>query len=403
MRKFFAPVLIVALAMIGVVATPKEGSAVPSFARQMNLPCFACHFQHIPKLNAFGRAFKLSGYTDTASALIEDEGMSLPTALPISYVAKYRYRVDTKTTASTPDKKGNERGNWDIYDEAALFAAGRAAKNVGYAAEIPSDTANLKVIFTGEAGGLRLGVIPFRTDAGGPFWGMDLSNTGVNNGNKSWEHRTYTSAAGAMGLTTAATGITLYAGGSAFFGAAGLWGPAFANPDTGFDLSMSYRLAATPTLGGFDTLIGVFGTTGKTKCVECGSVGANATSSLQEFKTEITGVDVQAQADLGGMTLELQAQYATSPGDGSIWGKADALSVTAELGITKAVGVAAAYVTKTAKGEKGAKDVTDSATSVSVYYNIAQNVVIKPEYTIMGDNKSDGLDNRMTVMLFMGF
>jgi hypothetical protein len=401
MRKFFAPVLIVALAMIGVVVTPKEGSAVPSFARQMNLPCFACHFQHFPKLNAFGRAFKLSGYTDTASALIEDELLSIPAALPISYVAKYRYRVDTQTVASSPDKKGTERGQWDVYDEAALFAAGRAGKNVGYAAEIPADTANLKVIFTGQVGDLRVGLIPFRTDAGGAFWGMDIANTGVNNGNKSWEHRTQTSAAGALGLTTAATGVTLYAGGPMFLAAAGLWGPAYANPDTGLDLSMSYRLAVTPTLGAFDTVIGVFGTTGKTKCVDCGSVGANATNTLQEFKTEITGVDAQAQGDLGGMTLELQAMYATSPGDGSIFGKADAVSVTAELGVTKAVGIGAAYTTRTDKS--GSKNVTDNWTTVGLYWNIAQNVELKPEYTIYGGDKSEGLDNRMTLMLFMGF
>jgi hypothetical protein len=100
------------------------------------------------------------------------------------------------------------------------------------------------------------------------------------------------------------------------------------------------------------------------------------------------------------MTLELQAMYATSPGDGSIWGKADAMSVTAELGFSKAVGVAAAYVTKTDKS--GSKDMTANATSLSVYWNIAQNVMLKPEYTIWGGDKGE-LDNRMTILLFMGF
>lgn len=48
--------LTVALSLPGTVR------AVPSFARQMNMSCIACHTEY-PELTAFGRQFKLGGYT----------------------------------------------------------------------------------------------------------------------------------------------------------------------------------------------------------------------------------------------------------------------------------------------------------------------------------------------------
>lgn len=399
MRKFFAPVLIVALAMIGVVATPKEGSAIPAFARQMNLPCFACHFQHIPKLNAFGRAFKMGGYTDSATALIEDENLSLPANLPIAAILKYRYQTSTPKTTTTGDKAGTERGEFQFPDEFAVWAAGRAGKNVGYAFE-GADALSGKVVFVGDFGGVKLGVVPFHTDAAGPWWAMEPFNTGVFRPNRSFEHRKESAIAQKMGFDGAATGVNLYAGSSMFFGSVGLWGPAISAPDTGFDLSNNYRLAVTPSLGGFDTMVGVFGYAGKTKCVNCGSVGANETGTLREFKTESFGVDAQAQGEVGGMTLEVQAQFVDISAKDVIQKKSNGFSVLAELGITKSVGVQLAQSSYTDKS--GSKDKTTDATTVGLFWNIAQNVSLRPEYSMYsGDGRSN--DNAMTILLFCGF
>ena len=56
-----------ALGTLGAVAVllalgAGPARAIPSFARQTKLPCSACHTQ-FPELNAFGRVFKLNGYT----------------------------------------------------------------------------------------------------------------------------------------------------------------------------------------------------------------------------------------------------------------------------------------------------------------------------------------------------
>ena len=49
-------------AAIGLMTFAGAAQAVPSFARQTHLQCSACHTAY-PQLNAFGRTFKMRGYT----------------------------------------------------------------------------------------------------------------------------------------------------------------------------------------------------------------------------------------------------------------------------------------------------------------------------------------------------
>ena len=50
------------LLALGCLLWPATSRAVPSFARQTNMSCIACHTGY-PELTSFGRQFKLSGYT----------------------------------------------------------------------------------------------------------------------------------------------------------------------------------------------------------------------------------------------------------------------------------------------------------------------------------------------------
>ncbi|HZY26172.1 MAG TPA: hypothetical protein VFE71_10120, partial [Bacteroidales bacterium] len=45
-------------------------NAVPSYARQTGMSCSACHYS-FPQLNAFGRLFKLNGYTLSTISTID--------------------------------------------------------------------------------------------------------------------------------------------------------------------------------------------------------------------------------------------------------------------------------------------------------------------------------------------
>ena len=93
----------VALSLAGVMATAAfapQASALPVFARQTGMACNACHFQHFPLLNAFGRSFKASGFTLMgAQGKVDGEGLSIPNTLNMAVLTTAGY---TKTNGTNP-------------------------------------------------------------------------------------------------------------------------------------------------------------------------------------------------------------------------------------------------------------------------------------------------------------
>lgn len=401
MKKIFAAMSVMAVAMMGVIVSPTTSEAVPTFARQMNLPCMSCHFQNVPKLNAFGRAFKLGAYTDTATDLIEDDNVSIPATMPLGFVYKFRYQLSTPTN-SEGEKAGTDRGEWQIPDEAAIWLGGRGGENLGYKIEWGGPYLGGAVVWSLPVGGGRLGLAVYSTDALGWANGMEIFNTGVLRSNRMFENRTESNAFHAAGVAGgAAQGLTAYYGSGMFFAAAGLWAPVFEHADGSLDLSLNYRLAVTPTLAGWDTMIGIVGTSGSTKCVDCAEIGANEEGTLQEFKTEWMGIDAQAQGQIAGMDTEIQIQYANVGSTaGNIYGEGNALSVGAEFSFSPMVNLAVAYMMATDKS--GDSDVDRSSFTVAPIINITQNQNLRIEYSAWsGDGKPR--DSMMTVMLFGGF
>src|SRR3990167_6308378 len=79
--------------VLAATAFAPEAMAIPAFARQTGMACNACHAQHFPILNSFGRAFKASGYTMMgAQGKVEGEHLSLPDTLNMSMIVKLRYQ-----------------------------------------------------------------------------------------------------------------------------------------------------------------------------------------------------------------------------------------------------------------------------------------------------------------------
>src|SRR4029077_8654700 len=69
-----------------IVSLPPVTQAVPSFTRQTGLKCNVCH-SNPPELTAFGRKFKLDGYTLTekrADVTIEDKDLKINRYFPLS-------------------------------------------------------------------------------------------------------------------------------------------------------------------------------------------------------------------------------------------------------------------------------------------------------------------------------
>ena len=63
---FISPVMIIILLLVAT----KHVHAVPSYARQTNMACNACHTA-FPQLTSFGRLFKLNGYNIIGTQTID--------------------------------------------------------------------------------------------------------------------------------------------------------------------------------------------------------------------------------------------------------------------------------------------------------------------------------------------
>ncbi len=71
--------------LIVVILMPYKSHAVPSYARQVQKPCTACHTIW-PNLNQYGRQFKVKAYTDVSQdwPMITKDRLNLATTLPVS-------------------------------------------------------------------------------------------------------------------------------------------------------------------------------------------------------------------------------------------------------------------------------------------------------------------------------
>ncbi|MFI5356095.1 MAG: cytochrome C [Opitutales bacterium] len=105
------PALLVAA---GLALTAPRAQALPSFARQMDLQCTACHTEY-PMLNQFGRTFKLTGYTTSA------EDSNLP-PLAVMLMPSFTHTSAGQAGGAAPGF--NDNNNYAM-TQASVFYAGR--------------------------------------------------------------------------------------------------------------------------------------------------------------------------------------------------------------------------------------------------------------------------------------
>ena len=390
-----------------------EANAVPAFARQTGQACSTCHFQHFPALNAFGRAFKAGGYTQIGGqGKIEGEDLSIPDTLNASLVTKVRYQKtngsDVSSTAAVNESKlGRNKGELQFPDEAALFLAGRAGEHIGFVleAQLKDDAAmafaNYKMPIVYDVGPVKVSVIPFTTDGGGAAYGFELLNTGaMSMHTTSVREGNNISAQSFIGVQTAAEGLALVASNDMGFINVSLWGPAHGTVATGFDLSQYVRVAATPSVGGWDLGAGAQYWGGKTK------VGDTDNNPSQIYVTKAWAVDAQAQGDVG-MPLGVYLSYGTADAskdaknslangttetslfnanakDKTAW------SVLAELGVLP--GKATLGLGYRSGDNGAAANNKDNATIAGVTYLVAQNVQLVLNHAIYSGSAHDKTD-----------
>ena len=391
------------LSLIGtlvVIAFAPQASALPAFARQTGMECAACHQQHFPVLNAFGRSFKAAGYTMMgAQGLVEGEHLSIPNTLNAAILMKVRYQKDNGPASAPGLPNTPSDGMVQFGDELSLFFGGRVAENIGVLFEgntVASGAlmAGIKFPIMFDASNTKLSVIPFSTDALSVQYGYELSSGGVMRANRWAENRRETSAVqynADRGVNLGgATGVALVAQNDLGFINYTKWSPNYGMGANGgafnsFDMSSNYiRVAATPTLGDWAMVAGV-GVMGGQALIGDPNV-ATAPAVLAETKQ--TFADLQAHGELAGNELGVYAQYANAPVASAGLVSAYGAGVTARkaytLGVDYSVvphilSIGAAYRNAKNGGADGVNG--DNAVTLTAVYDLAMNVALHANYS----------------------
>lgn len=169
----------------GTLAFSTPAMALPAFAIQTSQPCQSCHVGGFgPQLTAFGRDFKLRGYTARSAD-----------SAPISAMAVASY-LRTLRDQEEPPAPGYSRNDNATLDEASLFFAGGFGEHLGAFVQgtydAPAhhwawDNVDLRATTTATIAGadtvlgLSLNNSPTVQDAWGalPVWGVPYTDSGL--------------------------------------------------------------------------------------------------------------------------------------------------------------------------------------------------------------------------------
>jgi hypothetical protein len=403
-------------ALLSVALWAPQANAIPAFSRQVGMACSACHYQHFPALNSFGRAFKEGGFTMIGSQnKVEGDGLSIPAVLNASLVG---YMSDTKTngptTGLTPTTKNTNNGSLQIPLQSSLFLAGRAGEHTGFMTEInltpasggtiPDGTIGmvmLKVPFVYDVGSVKAGLVPFSTP-NGPSDSFEVLNTGavaVHAFNQ-WDMNAI-SAQQYIGTATAASGLAFIASNENFFANFAKWGANQGSGASGSPTSNYLRAAwTTGLIPGFDSAIG-FQVWNGTSVIDAGALGANPLVTTGVVNTKASAIDAQMMGDVGGMPLLLIASYADAPAssatldvDQNLFNanqlSRKSLNFGAELGVipgkaTVQLGLRHASSGANALDATGAAiagtNASDNAVMIGATYSIEQNIRAELTYS----------------------
>lgn len=412
----------IVLSLAGVmaaVAFAPEASAIPAFARQTGMACSACHYQHFPVINGFGRAFKEGGFTMMgAEEKIEGEGLSIPANLNLALVGYMSYAKTNgpanltgvpggpavPTTATT---KTNNNGSLQIPQQVSLFAGGRVAENIGFEAEIniagPGTTLGtstgtglirFKMPFVFDVAGVKAGVVPFSTGLGVAD-SMEVLNTGavaVHAFNQS--DMPAISAQQYIGTATPANGAALVASNDNFFANVARWGASQGMGSSGGPTSNYVRGAyLTSIIPGFDSAIGFQSWSGTSVQDPAAATGVALLTANGAVNTKAAAIDAQMMGDVAGMPLTLIASFADAPGSANagsvnLFNQSNlsrrSANFGAELGVIPNVATVQFGLRRAYSGVQDAAtgaNLTDNAVMLGATYAFALNVRAELTYS----------------------
>ncbi len=410
--------------VMAIAAFAPEASALPVFARQTGMACSACHFQHFPLLNGFGRSFKAGGFTMMgAQAKVEGDNLSIPAELNMAVLTSMGYIKTNQTADATGRSKNYGNGVWGVpgvgaggSGEASLFFGGHVSDFAGFLSEVTLGgasaglgSAKLPILFP--VGDSRVGFVPFATNGQGASYGMETLNTGANaihmmsntvgpNG----EFAGAMSAQQYIGTGSNATGV-------AFVGTNDM---GFINitkfQQTGTtaggyaSLGSTYaRIAGTFDMAGWDSAVGIQSWSGASlatpgtglNMLANGGTGPMPSAPGVMQVSKATAIDGQMQGEIGGLPVGFYASYATAPGttaannaigyintynNGTM--TRSSFNVDAEVGVIPGVATLGAAVRQAKSGvaDLAGNNLTDNAIMLTATYKLQQNMLARLSY-----------------------
>ncbi|MGC2166765.1 MAG: hypothetical protein WA632_12235 [Gallionella sp.] len=427
------------LLVVITIAATKDAHAIPSFSRQTNLTCNACHTRHMPILNGFGQAFKASGYPIMGTqSTIDGEDFSIPSELNGSMRLQARYQKSNGANTDIISGDTTNSGQLQVPDEISLYFGGRIADTVGYFFEGSTTASTLvsgfKLPGAYYAENAIYSVIPFITDSLGASYGYEQSSTGAVRNIRWAEHRREISAQQFIGTDTGATGVAFVVQNDHGYINFSRWAPAFmARKGSAQKLSSSYlRIAATPTIstrnGDWSIQSGAQFWSGTNFAYD----SLSAISGLVSVVTVATAYDLEVFGKIGNRAIGLYATWAKSPAGSATQpnilnaGRADsgsgqieptlyrvnerkAWTVGAEYSvIPNALHIGAAYRSASTGGTPGINSIIgfnphDNAITLTSVYSVAQNIEFHLNHSIYSGSLYDTpqvTGNRLTTLMF---
>ena len=410
--------------VMAIAAFAPEASALPVFARQTGMACSACHFQHFPLLNGFGRSFKAGGFTMMgAQAKVEGDNLSIPAELNMAVLTSLGYVKTNQTADTTGVTKNYGNGVWGVpgagagggANEASLFFGGHVSDFAGFLSELglggaaaALGSAKLPILFP--VGDSRVGVVPFATDAQGASYTMETLNTGANavhmQSNTVGPNNEFAGALSAqqyMNTAGAATGMGFVATNDMGFinitkyQQTGIAGGALAS------LGSTYaRIAGTFDMAGWDSAVGIQSWSGASLTATAGATIGGATPTTINpagvptmAQTKATAIDGQMQGDIGGLPVGFYASYARAPAApvglvntyNMAYGTAGTLTrssfnLNAEVGVIPGIATIGAGVRQAKSGiaDVAGNNLTDNALMLTATYKLQQNMMARLSY-----------------------
>jgi len=400
-------------AVMAAAAFAPEASAVPVFARQTGMACSACHFQHFPLLNGFGRAFKSAGFTMMgAQGKIEGEHLEMPNQLNMAVLSSAYYQNEKASGGAAAPKIGVPGSGGEL----SIFFGGRISEFAGFISELATNGAGNGGTMLGAAklamlfpvGDTRVGFSAY-TGGQGAAYGYEVLNTGaadthkmMGNAGPNKQHVAAAYAGSYMGTRLNATGANLVVT-NPNLGFLSVGRYADVGPGVGANtLPLTYvRAAGLFDLGGWDTGFGIQSFTG------------NMTALGVSRSAKATVLDAQLQGEVAGMSTGIYVTYATAPA-GTVampnqlnagWspitragnaplaavapGTSTSFNVAGSLEIIPGIATLQAAVRRAKNGNFA--NTGDNAIMIGGTYELAQNIELGLNYTSNSGSAWNGL------------